>query len=99
MSGDSLLTIGTEIWIQIDTVISCLCLVLFLPRTQRGFDVFCCCCNRMLSRIMKKALQKSTVRSLHTIESSRAIDLSPQSNAGDGQITPMTTMETLDLQY
>merc|ERR1719300_92088 len=47
------------IWIQIDTMISCLCLVLFLPRTQRGFNLFCCCCNVVLSKIMKKSLQIS----------------------------------------
>ena len=67
----------TSIWIQMDTMISCICLVLFLPRTQRGFDSLCCCCSRLLSEFMKKLLQKSTVKSLHVIETSRAQQASP----------------------
>jgi len=64
-------------WLQIDTMISCVCLLLFLPRTQRGFDVFCCCCNAVLTRIMKKMLQIQTVHSLKSFEDTRAMEVSP----------------------
>merc|ERR1719293_381557 len=69
-------------WLQVDTMISCVCLLLFLPRTQRGFDVFCCCCNYVLTRIMKKALQIHTVESLKTFECERAMEASPHSMKG-----------------
>ena len=71
MHPDSLVGRLSEIWMRTDTMISCICLVLFLPRTQWAFNIFCGCCNRILSGLMRKSLQKSTVRSLYEIESSR----------------------------
>eukprot|EP01084_Bolivina_argentea_P080223 145357_1 len=52
------------IWLQIDTIISCLCLVLFLPKTQKGFDLCCCCCNAILSKNIKKSLHRQTMYQL-----------------------------------
>lgn len=66
-----------EIWIQLDTMISCVCLTLFLPRTQRGFDILCGCCNAILSRCMRKSLELSTACSLREIEESRAVTQTP----------------------
>ena len=50
-----------SMWIQMDTMISCLCLVLFTPSTQRGFDCLCCCCNVVVSKCMRRSLQNGDV--------------------------------------
>ena len=52
----ALLDLFMSFWIQIDTIISCLCFVLFLPKTQGGFKFLCCCCIGLLSKCMKKSL-------------------------------------------
>jgi len=83
LSYDTPMAKVAAMWIQMDTMISCVCLVLFLPRTQRGFDALCCCCNVLLSNIMRKLLQHSTVRSLRSIENSRALQISPDSVTAD----------------
>ena len=59
--ADSMLGIVLVFVFQIDTTISCLCLVLFLPKTEKMFTVLCCCCNRILSGVMKESLYHSTV--------------------------------------
>ena len=50
-----------SMWIQIDVMISCLCLVLFIPSTQRGFDRLCCCCNWVVMKCMRRSLQRVDV--------------------------------------
>ena len=50
-----------SIWIQIDVMISCVCLVLFIPSTQRGFDRLCCCCNWIAIKCMRRSLQRVDV--------------------------------------
>ena len=64
MRYESPLAKVAAIWIQMDTMISCLCLVLFLPKTQKAFDFFCCCCNALLSKYMEKAGKHSTLETL-----------------------------------
>eukprot|EP01084_Bolivina_argentea_P287149 492680_1 len=48
-------------WLHIDCIISCICLLLFLPRTQKAFGIFCCCCNNILSKYMKQSVRTSTI--------------------------------------
>ena len=90
----------TEWWVQMDTVVSCICLVLFLPRTQRGFDVFCCCCTKLLSECLRNSLQKSTVRSLYKMGSSRAfaaLESSPTIQVPAIRTTPSSRNEIGDI--
>eukprot|EP01084_Bolivina_argentea_P071851 130538_1 len=51
------------IWLQFDTMISCICLILFLPKTQRGYELFCCLCNICLSKYIKEYIEASTIQS------------------------------------
>ena len=44
------------LWLRFDTIISCLCLMLFLPKTKKGFKIFCCCCKFCCEKIMEKAV-------------------------------------------
>ena len=48
-------------WINIDVIIRCLCFILFLPGTEKGFRFLCCCCIRILSNCIKKSLLYETV--------------------------------------
>ena len=43
-----------NIWLSIDTVISCICLTLFL--SSRLYQVLCCCCVSLGNRCMRNAL-------------------------------------------
>ena len=52
---------ATEIWMQIDTIISCICLTLFLPNTNRLYGLLCCCCNKTSSKAMKYAVKRRTM--------------------------------------
>merc|ERR1712096_73499 len=45
LSYESPMAKVAAIWIQVDVMLSCLCLLLFLPKTQRGFLCFCCLCH------------------------------------------------------
>ena len=48
------------IWLQIDMVISCICLILFLPKTQKAYDILCCCCRSICSKyVQNKVVQIS----------------------------------------
>merc|ERR550525_535584 len=48
----------TNLWLQISTMISTLCLTLYIARTERAYDVLCCCCNILGYRYMKVLLFK-----------------------------------------
>ena len=50
------------IWLQIDTVISGICIVLFLPKTKRGYEIFCCCCHKIMSKYYSQNLRKNSIR-------------------------------------
>ena len=51
-------------WLQIDTVISSLCLILFLPKTKSIYEFCCCCCIAMT----RKCYHKQEMRSQSHIE-------------------------------
>lgn len=53
---------GHVIWLQIDTIISGICVVLFLPKTQNGYEILCCCCHKLMSRCYSKSLKQSSIR-------------------------------------
>eukprot|EP01084_Bolivina_argentea_P205124 350462_1 len=59
-------------WLQIDTSISSLCLVLFLPKTEKGFKMLCCCCRYILSKCMKSAVRKSTIQLSDKMENQKS---------------------------
>ena len=52
----------SAIWLQIDVIINCVALMLFLPKTQKGFNIFCWCCKKLLSRYITKAVHRDTVQ-------------------------------------
>ena len=60
----------TNFWIQIDTVISALCLVLFLVRAERMYNIVCCGCNALGYQCMRRTLMKWRDRSRRSFESS-----------------------------
>ena len=62
MSYKSVIAKCAAMWIQFDTIISCLCLVLFLPKTQRAFSILCCCCNALSKKCMERYVKNSTVQ-------------------------------------
>ena len=45
-----------DLWQQIDTVISCVCLVLFLTKATRLYRALCCCCICVGSRLLRRRL-------------------------------------------
>ena len=49
-----------DFWFQIDTIISCVCLLLFLPKTEKGFDILCFCIQRpLIQKVRKNIYDKS----------------------------------------
>ena len=94
VSSETLIGKAMAMYIQLDTMISCICLVLFLPRTQRGFEVLCCCCNNLASRLMIRLLHRSTVGSLHRIQSARITEIAPTVQSGAENTT--TDFEKVD---
>ena len=60
-----------SMWIQIDVMISCVCLVLFIPSTQRAFDRLCCCCNWVVTKCMRRSLQRVDVLKKPLLSDSR----------------------------
>ena len=52
LNGLSML-LYVDLFLQIDTVITCLCLTLFLLHTERVYRVLCCCCNALVYRWMR----------------------------------------------
>ena len=63
----------SAIYLQVDTMISCVCLVLFHPQTQRYFDCLCCCCSRIVSKLVHKSLQNSTLLVIQNKEEAQAV--------------------------
>jgi len=53
---------GHVIWLQIDTIISGICVVLFLPRTEDGYRLLCWCCHKLMSKRYSKSLKQSSIR-------------------------------------
>ena len=47
-------------WIQFDTIISCLCLILFLPKTNTAYNILCYCCKILSRKCMEKYVKYST---------------------------------------
>merc|ERR1712154_545928 len=45
-----------HICVQLDTIITCVCLTLFMGRTERIYHLVCCCCSKMGYRCLKRAL-------------------------------------------
>lgn len=50
------------IWLQIDTAISCICLLLFLPKTQWIYNKLCCIGKKITARFMKKGLHQTVAK-------------------------------------
>ena len=44
------------LWLQIDTLISCLCLTLCFVEAERAYRLLCCCCVSIGKRCMRRAL-------------------------------------------
>ena len=49
LSNPLLYDVFQSFWLQMDTIISCLCLILFLPQTSTVYRILCCCCIGLLS--------------------------------------------------
>lgn len=54
-----------HLWLVIDIIITCSCLVLFLSRTDRVYSILCCCCVALGNRCIKRALLKKHRRISH----------------------------------
>ena len=84
------------IWLQFDTMLSCVCLVLFHSQTQRYFNILCCCCSKVVSIFMKESLQNSRILEIHTIEDTCTQEIvleeSNTENTPKAQMTPNSEM-------
>ena len=61
--SDQFMAYILSICLEIDTIISCLCLTLFLARTERIYRILCCCCVGVQYRWMKQTLLKQVDQS------------------------------------
>ena len=61
LSNALLYDVFQSFWLQIDTIISCLCFLLFLPKTEKGFKCLCCVCIAMVSKCMRGSLYVTTM--------------------------------------
>eukprot|EP01084_Bolivina_argentea_P117788 209115_1 len=59
---DTFLNKAVAFWLQMDTMISSVCLVLFLPNTKKIYGIFCWCCKVTLKQCMTKSVRRSTIR-------------------------------------
>ena len=53
-------------WLQIDIVITCFCLTLFLARTEKVYNMLCCCCIFIGQRWMRRMLLRNERRETST---------------------------------
>ena len=59
---ESPIDIAHGYWYQLDTMISCICLTLFLPKTKNAYNKLCCCCKNALSRCMRERIHNTTMQ-------------------------------------
>ena len=56
-----------DLCLQVDTIISCLCLTLFLARIERVYRVLCCCCSAVGLYWLKRKISNVALNNSNSI--------------------------------
>ena len=69
LSPSSVLWRMVSLWWQVATVISCLCLTLFMPKAKDLYNVLCCCCTLLGFHWMRDSLTSVVEAKASSMES------------------------------